>query len=241
MGMATICYNDFPYPLLPPHNFKIPGLAYVCGIIFILGGVWLVIGKKARPAALLFGAALLLIFCFYYIPYELLISHNYLSLGEWENAEKELALAGGALAIANCFQQKDKNLLTRLLGKLAPVGAILFGITIVCFSILHFVYAAQAAGYIPSWIPFHLFWMYCCGAALLGSGIAIILKIRTGFFASLLGMMIFTWFIILHIPKVLEAAPAGRADEITSALLALAYSGTAFVIAKSIKSPLRRN
>jgi hypothetical protein len=47
--------------------------------------------------------------------------------------------------------------------------------------------------------------------------------------------MIFTWFIILHVPKVIAAPFADRAGEITSAFLALAYSGIAFVIAGAAK------
>jgi len=43
--------------------------------------------------------------------------------------------------------------------------------------------------------------------------------------------MIFTWFIILHIPKAIASPFAGTGSEVTSAFLALAYSGTAFVTA----------
>jgi len=38
----------------------------------------------------------------------------------------------------------------------------------------------EAADYVPSWIPNHLFWIYFAGIALIGSGIAIILKIKPG-------------------------------------------------------------
>jgi hypothetical protein len=47
--------------------------------------------------------------------------------------------------------------------------------------------------------------------------------------------MIMIWFVSLHIPKIITAMPAGRPDEITSAFLALAYSGIAFVIAGTAK------
>ncbi len=151
--------------------------------------------------------------------------------GDWENAAKELALAGGAFVIAGCFPEKNESPLTRFLGKLIPFGAALFPITIISFSIDHFLYAKEAQGYVPSWIPYHLFWMYFAGAALLGSGIAIILKIRTGLIAALLGAMIFIWFISLHIPRVIASPVADLGGEVTSAILALAYSGTAFVIA----------
>ncbi|MDB5144919.1 MAG: hypothetical protein JWQ66_3632 [Mucilaginibacter sp.] len=238
MGLQMIYYKDFPYMLLPPNHSLIPGitiLAFIFGIMFILAGACIVFEKKVRQSSLLLGGVLLLIFCFYYIPYQLLSKTSYLHFGEWENAAKELALAGGAFVIAGCFPGKNENSLTRFLGKLIPVGAIIFAITIISFSVDHFLYAKEAAGYIPSWIPNHMFWMYFAGLALLGSGIAIILKIRTRLFAALLGIMIFLWFVSLHIPRVVAAPSADMSGEITSAFLALAYSGIAFVIAGTAK------
>lgn len=240
MGLQTIFCQDLPYFMLPPVH---PGktsliiLTLILGIVLTLAGVCIVFRKKARQVALLFGGLLLLIFCFWHVPYELIASPNYKLLGDWENAVKELALAGGALVIAGCFPKDDENSLTRLLGKQARLGAILFALPIIFFGILHFVYAKEAGGYIPSWIPGHLFWMYFCGAALLGSGIAILSRIRARLAATLLGAMIFTWFVILHTPKVIAAAPADRTGELSSAFLALAYCGIAFVIAGASKKP----
>lgn len=226
MGMLTIYYNNFPYMLLPQGHARSPWLVVISGIVLILAGACFISGKKAKQASLLFGGLLLAIFCFYYVPYQFFISHNYQSFGEWENAEKELALAGGALAIAGRFPRKNKNIILRL-------GAILFAVTIVCFGTLHFLFAKEASTLVPAWIPGHLFWIYFAGVALLGSGIAIILKIKTRLAAILLGAMVLIWFIILHMPRVIVSQPADRPDEIASAFLALAYSGTAWVIAGS--------
>jgi uncharacterized membrane protein YphA (DoxX/SURF4 family) len=239
MGVQMVYYRDFPYMLLPPNYSLVPGitiLAIIFGILFILAGACIVFEKKARQASLLLGGLLLLIFCFYFIPYQLLSKSSYLHFGEWENAAKELALAAGALVVAGCFPGKKESYLITFLEKLMPFGVILFTITIISFSIDHFLYAKEAADYIPSWIPNHLFWMYFVGLALLGSGIAIILKIRTRLFAFLLGLMIFLWFVSLHIPRVIAAPSADMAGEITSAFLALTYSGIAFVIAGAAKS-----
>lgn len=238
MGFLTIYYNDFPYMLLPPNHSLIPGLAIlavVAGILFILAGACIVFEKKPRQISLLSGSMLLLIFCFYYIPYEFMTGSNYRHLGEWENAEKELALAGGAFVIAGCFPKKNENTLFRFLGKLIPLGAIVFSITIISFGILHFLFAKDASTLIPSWIPNHMFWIYFAGVALIGSGVAIILKIKTPLIATLLGTMIFIWFISLHIPRVIVAPSADMGGEVASALLALAYSGIAFVIAGTAK------
>ncbi|HTK19979.1 MAG TPA: hypothetical protein VL442_10715 [Mucilaginibacter sp.] len=237
-GALMIYYHDFPYMLLPPNHTRIPGFAVIAiiwGILFVLAGACLIFEKKPRLISLLLAAVLLLIFCFYYIPYEFMATSNYMHLGEWENGVKDLTLAGGALVIAGCFPEKNENRFIRLLGKLIPFGAILFALTMIDYGISHFLYAKDAADYVPAWIPGHLFWIYFCGAALLGSGIAIILKIKTGLIATLLGTMIFIWFISLHMPRVIVSSAADMDGEVTSAFLALAYSGIAFVIAGTDK------
>lgn len=234
LGFLTIYYNDFPYMLLPAKHSWIHSLAvltYISGAMIFLAGACIVFEKSIRIVSLLLGTVLLLIFCFYFIPYEFIATSNYMHLGAWENAEKELALASGAFVIAGCYSGRNENSFFRFLKKLIPFGAVLFSITIISFGIDHFLYAKDAADYVPSWIPGHLFWIYFAGIALIGSGVAIFLKIKRGLMASLLGTMIFIWFIILHIPKVIAAPSDEMGGEVTSAFLALAYSGIAFVIA----------
>jgi uncharacterized membrane protein len=234
MGFLTIYYHDFPYMLIPPNHSWLNGLAivaYISGALLILAGACIVFRKQIMPVSLLLGTALLLIFCFYFIPYQLMASSRYAHFGQWENSAKELALSAGAFVIAGCFSKQNENPLILFLRKLIPFGAIAYAITIISFSIDHFLFAKEASDYVPSWIPYHLFWMYFCGLALLGSGIAILLKIRVRLFASLLGAMILIWVIILHIPRVITSPVADLGGEITSAFIALAYGGIAFVIA----------
>jgi uncharacterized membrane protein len=233
IGLLTIYYKDFPYMIIPPHS-RIPGftiIAFISGLLFMLAGACIVFGKSTRQVSLLLGGVLLLIFCFYFVPYEFIATSTYMHLGEWENAEKEWALAGGAFVIAGCFSGNNEKLFFSFLGKLIPFGAIFFSITMISFGILHFLFAKEASTLVPAWIPGHMFWIYFAGIALIGSGIGIILKIKSALNAFLLGSMIFLWFIMLHIPRVIAAPIADRGDEIASAFLALAYSGIAFVIA----------
>jgi uncharacterized membrane protein len=219
LGFLTIYYHDFPYMLIPPHQGLVI-VAYISGIFLVLAGGCIVFGKKIMLVSLLSWGVLLAVFCCYFIPYQLMASSRYMHFGEWENAAKELALASGALVIAGQFSQK-----------LMPLGVVLFSLTIISFGIDHFLFAHEASDYIPSWVPNHLFWMYFTGSALLGSGIAIMLNIRRGLAAVLLGGMIFIWFIILHVPRVIAAPADGIGGEVASAMLALAYCGIAFVIA----------
>jgi len=234
MGFHTLYYRDFPYMLIPPKHAGIPGfvaLAYIAGVLLILAGACIVFEKKTRSASLVLGSVLLLVFCFYFIPYQLMVSPNAMHFGDWENAAKELALCGGAFVIASCYPEKDENPLLRILGKPAPFGTILFSLTIISFAMDHFLYAKEAADYVPSWVPGHLFWIYFTGMALLASGVGIILNIKRKLAATLLGFMILTWFIILHIPRVIVSPLPYLGSEITSAGIALAYSGIALVVA----------
>jgi len=112
MGLHTIYYRDFPYMLLPADHAWIYGLAslvYISGILLFLAGAAIVFEIKTRTISLLLGGVLLLIFCFYFIPYELMTGASF---GEWENAVKELALAGGAFVISGCHPAKNENPLT---------------------------------------------------------------------------------------------------------------------------------
>jgi hypothetical protein len=242
LGFLTVYYHDFPYMLIPPGHSWPGGLeivAYISGTLLFLAGVLIAFEKMTRPVSLLLGAALLAIFCFYFIPYQLMASSRYMHFGEWENAAKELALASGAFVIGGRsvitgqFSKQTKHPPAPFSRNLFSFGAILFSLTIISFAIDHFLFAKEASDYVPSWIPSHLFWMYFTGSALLGSGIAIILKIRPRLFAALLGGMIFIWFIILHVPRVIVSPAVYMGGEVASACLALAYGGIAFVIAGS--------
>jgi uncharacterized membrane protein len=237
IGFPTIYYKVFPYMLLPP-QYLTPSysmIAYISGALLFLAGAFIVLQKQTRLISLLLGCVLLLIFCFFFIPYMFSADSNYKHLTEWENAEKELSLAGGAFVIAGCFSEKNKTPLGRFWGMLIPFGVILFSIPIISFGILHFQLAKEVSTMVPSWIPFPVFWTYFAGTALIGSGIAMILKIKPGLIAALLGIMIFIWFITIHIPGVLYSSPADMDGEVTSAFLALVYSGIAFVIAGTAK------
>ncbi len=233
-GMQTIYYHDFPYWLIPPKHSWIPGLtvlAYIFGAALILAGACMVFEKKPRQASLLLGSVLLMIFVFYYLPYKFLVSANYLDPIGWDSALKELAFASGTLIVAGCYSDENENKPIKFLAKLIPAGPILFSIALLSFGTFHFLYAEGVSGYMPTWIPYPIFWIYLGGVGLFGSGVSIILKIKTRLIARLLGSMILTWFVILHIPKVISAPAPYLPGELTSAFIALAYCGIAFVIA----------
>jgi hypothetical protein len=219
IGVLAMYYRTLPYIIAPPAHVNAPllvALTDLFGALLIFTGTGIALNKQTRLMSLLLGWALLAIGIIYCIPDMLLTNPHYTHFEQWENVEKVLALAAGAFVISGRRWER--------------LGAILFSLTIICFGILHFVVGVEAASYVPSWIPWHLFWMYFCGAALIASGVGIIFKIKHRLAAVLLGLMILIWFVILHVPRVVVADAITFNSETTSAFFALAYSGTAFTI-----------
>ena len=234
IGLVALYYHYLPYMLLPPMHLGptvLLILAYFFGGVFFLAGAAMLFQIRTGLISFLFGGLILLIVCLWYIPYEVATHFHFKDFGEWENAEKDLSLSGGALVIAGYFAGKNETVIRNFLPKLIRIGAVFFAIPIICFGTYHFLYPNDVSTMVPLWIPQPIFWTYFAGTALIGSGIAIIFKIRHGVFAALLGLMIFIWFMSIHLPAIFTSPHAYLKGEITSACLALAYSGAAFVIA----------
>ena len=166
MGFPTIIYKAFPYMLLPPLNFlnSVPAvITNISGAVLILVGAFIAFAKRTRPVSFVFGWVLLLIFCFLYLPYQFMDKSTYMHLGPWENALKELALAGGAFVIAGYFSEKSKKLSEKFWRKLITFGSILFAIPVISFGVLHFLVTKEASTLVPSWIPGPIFWTIAAG------------------------------------------------------------------------------
>jgi hypothetical protein len=148
---------------------------------------------------------------------------------------KELVFAGGAFVVAGSFPVEDRHSknkpLMSLLENFIPLGNIFFSITIICFGIDHFLYAEGISTLVPNWIPVHIFWTYFAGAALVISGIAIILKVQLKINAILLALMIFLWLIVLHIPRAFDDPYSRKGNEVSSVFEAFGFSGIAYLIA----------
>ncbi len=237
-GIQQFIYGNFRRVQLPPWQYHLPALnliAYVTGAGLIVAGASIIFDIRARNVSLVLGAIFLLLVCLMHVPYELISEPNKsYHLGLWESTLKELALAGGAFVVAGRYhesQLKEKTFLTKLLEQLIPYGSLFFSITMISFGIAHFMYEKNIELMVPSWIPDHTFWTYFSGTALIGAGVCIILDIRKQKIAALLGTMLFLWFWMVHIPGAVANPEVDRGNLVSSAFDALAFSGTAFLIA----------
>jgi uncharacterized membrane protein len=239
LGAQQLFYADFRPVIFPPWPVAMPGfsfLAYLGSALLIVAGAAIVFEKKVREVSLYLGGAFLLLLFLGQVPYELIADPNNKHLGVWTNPLKELVLAGGAFAVAGSFctgraPDEKRSLLIKLLEKFIPLGGIFLSITMILFGIDHFLYGEFVSKLVPAWIPGQLFWTYFAGVALIGSGVAIILKVKLKLVAILLGIMIFLWLVVLHIPRAIADPYSDKGNELTSVFEALGFSGIALIVA----------
>lgn len=233
IGIQHFIYSDFRPVIMPPGPawLHTPILAYLVGAAIVIAGTFIFLGKYTKTMSLLLASFLLLCFIFIQCPYVLFIQPNSPAhLGLWTDPLKELALSGGAFIIAGIAGDVPVKRFLTPTEKLIPLGKIFFSITLTAFGIDHFFYTGFVDTIVPKWVSDPTFWTYFSGVALICSGVAIILKIRRRRIALLTAIMIFLWFLVLHIPRAIADPYIGKGNEITSVFQALAFSGIALGI-----------
>jgi len=235
-GVQQFLYGDFRNVQLPAWQSHLPFLpawAYSTGAGLVWAGLAIITGKKGREVALALGGVFLSLVVLVHIPFGIFSEPYHLHLAVWTSALKELALAGGAFIIAGTFKPgpAPQSGILAALEKAIPLGPLFFSITMASFGTDHFLYAERLSNIVPSYFPDRVFWMYLTGVVLLGAGISIALNIRRGAVALLFSVTLFMWVILLHIPRVIADPFGSRANEISSVFDALAFCGTAIIIA----------
>lgn len=115
------------------------------------------------------------------------------------------------------------------LDKIVPFGRLFFAVPMAVFGAQHFTATIFVVRMIPSWIPCHLFWAYLVGAALIASALSIVVKKQARLAATLLGVMLLLFVLLMHIPN-LAANPHDRIL-LAVALRDLSFGGGALVFA----------
>jgi uncharacterized membrane protein len=238
IGLQQFIYSSFRPVLLPQWPSWIPwpmAWAYLAGAALVLAGGIIIFSKNARKTAIIAGISFLLLFLLFHVTYQLFVSPYSFHLGNWTDPLKELAFSGGAFLIADTYRHTNARVskisFRNLPDALISFGNIFFSITMIVFGIDHFLYTEFVATLVPSWVPGHVFWTYFAGIALIGAGVCILLKIQLKLIGLLLGIMLFIWFVILHIPRAIADPYVDKGNEVTSVFEALAFSGIAFIIA----------
>lgn len=104
---------------------------------------------------------------------------------------------------------KDELPQTPGLDKIMPFGRLFLAIPLAVFGTEHLTNTADIANIVPRWLPAHEFWVYLVGIALIAAALSITLQIQSAWAATLLGAMLFSFVLLIHIPNII-AHPGDR-------------------------------
>lgn len=203
IALAILCIvsKDFIVGRPPewPAGFKInPALAYISSVVLIFAAIAIVLGRNAGFAAFLISALIFFFSVLRHIPH---------FMNDWPNAYKSMALLGGSLIIAASFPIQDVandsafKANERWRKVLITIGCIFLAAFFIACGYAHFKFTDFIVSFIPSYIPYHVFWAYFCGICLFAGGIGLLIPQTRKLAALLSGFMVLGWFLLLHIPR----------------------------------------
>lgn len=227
LGAIGVAYADFILEWTPaPAAF--PGrvlCTYLHGGLLVVTGFGLLFDKTARFAALALTAVWFL-WTLLHIP--LVLANWRAGLG---GQFETLAMTSGFLVLAGALSPPEQQRTLVLIGRYG------FAVSMPMFGVVHFLYPAAVADFIPAWMPGRLFWAYFTGVAHFAAGLAILAGVLAVLASRMFAIMLSSWVLILHIPRV--AARLHDRHEWYTLFIALALAGLAWVLAGSLAGHLR--
>jgi uncharacterized membrane protein YphA (DoxX/SURF4 family) len=236
MVLPKFYYRKFGDEFLPdwPGLPLVPFWACLFAVIALAACVAIFLDIRGRAIALILAGLLLAMIIFGWVTYELLVDPGHNRFINWAGVLSGLALTGGAFVVAGTLPEDatvKKSPVLRWLEKLIPFGNLFFCITIVGYGYTHFLYPDMILTLFPSWILFQMFWTYFAGVALILGGFAIVFHIKVKLAGILLGVLLLIFLVFIHIPLAIGDPWSQNAFQFIRVFGALAFSGTAFMIA----------
>jgi len=116
--------------------------------------------------------------------------------------------------------------------KFVRFGPIFYALPLAVFGAEHLTVPRQIAALVPNWIPWHMFWTYFVGIGLLAAALSIAARRVSGLAATLLGVMFFSFVLLMDFPGVV----ASPHDRFAQALMLreLSFSAGAFALASTL-------
>jgi len=124
--------------------------------------------------------------------------------------------AGVVLFLIGLLAAKSDFAQARGLDKIVALGNLCFAAPLAVFGAEHFASARGISQMVPKFMPWHLFWTYFVGVALIAASLSIATKIQVQWSGLLVGVMMFLFVAMMDLPGTL----ANVHNRISWALLA---------------------
>jgi uncharacterized membrane protein YphA (DoxX/SURF4 family) len=140
-------------------------------------------------------------------------------------------IAGAVLALIGLIVAGDSLVRARGLDKVLELNPLFLAAPLAAFGTEHLFLAKFIMLMIPSWMPARLFLAYFVGVALIAAALSIATNVQVRYSALLLGILIFLFVVMIHIPRVV-ANPRDRFAWAV-AIRDLSFAGGAWALAGS--------
>jgi uncharacterized membrane protein len=201
-----------------------PPITWTVSALLIIKGV-LVIMRKA--ATVVSGILAAFIICYCVLPNLWLLVNGDIGIA-LTSFGKGISLATGLLVLRAAAPDERE---TRRNQVIIHACNYCFGVFLTASGIQHFVFAAFVVTLIPSWIPFPEFWTYAAGGLLVASGLCLITGFKRTMALSFSALMIFSWVLIVHIPRAFFTVQ--NINEWTALSEALAFASLLFILSRA--------
>jgi uncharacterized membrane protein len=233
VGALSLIFQDFAEVWEPvPKGFPAYGPSAVSsGLILVAAGVMLAMHRTRVWGAGLAAAFLALWVFGLHLPHALA---KPLVVGNWQAVCESLAMASGAFIAWREARSESGGGLDRA----TRAAVTVMGVCFMVFGVSHFAYAKFTTDMVPAFLPMRLQLTYLTGGVHVLTGLALILGVRRRWAAAVEALMMTSFVVLVHIPRV-AGAPHDRM-ELTSLFIAVTLTSAAWILATSRAVAKRR-
>lgn len=224
LGLVGIWFHEFAlqWQAVPAGIPLRRPLAYLSGVLLVVGGGAILSRRYERAGALLLAAFYGLWVVAFHLPNAFA---GFRHIGAW-NAPAEITyLTMGAVALLAAHAGQMRR-------TVAMVARVLAGLSAVVFGFAHFNYADFTATMVPAWIPpSQVFWAWATGAGHLAAGVALVTGVQARLAITLHAVMMASFVLFVHIPRVLGSPE--KHEEWIMLAVSSALTGAALLLRKN--------
>src|SRR6202167_5539484 len=147
---------------------------------------------------------------------------------EFQRTPFSMCTAGTLFFVIALWAAKTDVARARGLDKIVALSNLCFAIPLAVFGALHLSAAPGLATMVPIYVPWHLFWAYFVGFALIAASLSIATKIQVRWSGLLLGTMMFLFVAMVHLPNALRV---GGRIAWTVVIREMSFGGGSWVLA----------
>lgn len=148
----------------------------------------------------------------------------------WESLGETAVITSAAWALAERIGGKDEARPKRLS---RPGPRILYGLALIAFGASHLAYPALTASLVPSWLPWHIGWVYFTAATYIAAGAALTMQRFAWPAAALATLQMALFGLLVWLPKIV--AGARDSDTLNEAAISFALAASGWILTDALR------